>query len=81
MYHEVGASLYFPINFMCISGFSFVLFLYCFQICLRLWRYVYTMRDEIAAKDNPYEMANVVLNESVIVLRCFNPSYLMNNGE
>ena len=32
MYHQVGASLYLLINFMCMSGFSFVLFWYCLQI-------------------------------------------------
>lgn len=29
MYHQVGASLYLRISFICISGFSVVLFLYC----------------------------------------------------
>ena len=61
MYHHVGASLYFFMSFMRISGFSVVLLWYCFQICLRLCRYVYTIRDEIAAKDSPYDMAKVVL--------------------
>ena len=35
MYHHDGASLYFFMSFMCISGFSFALSLYCRQTCLR----------------------------------------------
>lgn len=61
MYHIVGASLYFCISFMWMSGFSVVLLRYCLQICFRLCRYVYTTRDEMAAKESPYDMANVVL--------------------
>jgi hypothetical protein len=36
MYHQVGASGYLSISFMCMSGFSLVLFLYCRQIVLLL---------------------------------------------
>lgn len=61
MYHHVGASLYLRISLMWMSGFSVVLLRYCFQICLRLCRYVYTTSEEMAAKDSPYDMANVVL--------------------
>lgn len=60
-YHHVGASLYFFINFMWISGFSVVLFMYCFQMYLPWWRYVYTTRAEMAANDMPYDKAKVVL--------------------
>lgn len=38
-----------------------VLFMYCFQMYLPWCRYVYTTSEEMAAKDRPYEMANVVL--------------------
>lgn len=34
MYHQVGASLYFFISFMWMSGFSVVLLLYCLQMVL-----------------------------------------------
>ena len=61
MYHHVGASLYRRMSFMWISGFSVVLLLYWRQMVLPWWRYVYTTRDEMAAKERPYEMANVVL--------------------
>jgi hypothetical protein len=46
---------------MWISGFSVVLLLYCRQMVLPWCRYVYTTSEEIAAKDRPYDMANVVL--------------------
>lgn len=63
MYHHVGASLYRLISFMWISGFSVVLLLYWRQMVLPWCRYVYTMSEEIAAKDRPYASANVVLLE------------------
>ena len=62
IYHHVGASLYFRISFMWISGFSLVLFRYCLQIICPWWRYVYTTREDIAANDKPYDMAKVVLS-------------------
>ena len=40
MYHHVGASLYFLISFMCMSGCSFVLFLYCLQMVFPWFRKV-----------------------------------------
>lgn len=34
MYHQVGASGYFRMSFMWMSGFSLVEFLYCLQMSL-----------------------------------------------
>lgn len=61
MYHQVGASLYRRISFMWMSGFSWVLLLYCLQMVFPWCRYVYTMREAMEAKDKPYAMAKVVL--------------------
>lgn len=61
MYHQVGASLYRRISFMWISGFSVVLLCHCRQMVRPWCRYVYTTSEAMAAKDRPYEMANVVL--------------------
>ena len=46
---------------MWMSGFSVVLLLYCLQMVLPWCRYVYTTKEEMAAKDRPYARANVVL--------------------
>jgi len=84
MYHHVGASLYFRISFMWISGFSLVLFRYCLHIICPWWRYVYTTRDDIAANDKPYDMAKVVLIDvSPISVTSVGQesTYLRNSGE
>lgn len=53
MYHQVGASGYFLISFMWMSSSSVLEFFHWAQIILPWCRYVYTMREAIAANDRP----------------------------